>query len=40
MERVEITKAFMGICTMQVCAEKDATDKEILEVCNSMDGQK
>ena len=32
--RVLITKSFLGLCSMQVCAEKDATDEEILEVCN------
>lgn len=35
MRRVEITRSMMGICGMQVCAVKDATDEEILEVCNS-----
>ena len=34
MERVVVTKAMLGICGMQVCAAKDATDEEILEVCN------
>lgn len=34
MERIVITKAILGICHMQVCCERDATDKEILEVCN------
>jgi hypothetical protein len=32
--RVEITRMMVGICHMQVCAVKDATDQEILEVCN------
>ena len=35
MERVEITQCMVGICHMQVCAVDDATDEEILEVCNS-----
>lgn len=34
MNRVEVTRSFVGIYYMQVCAEKDASDKEILEVCN------
>lgn len=34
MERVEITKTFVGIFHMQVCAEADVTDAEILAVCN------
>lgn len=32
--RVSITQAAIGICHMQVCAAKDATDDEILKVCN------
>ena len=35
MNKVVITKPVMGICHMQVCAEKDSTDEDILEVCNS-----
>ncbi len=35
MDRVVVTKAVMGICHMQVCAVADATDEEILDVCNS-----
>jgi hypothetical protein len=35
MERVEVTNGFLGICHMQVCAVADATDDEILEVCDS-----
>jgi hypothetical protein len=35
MERVVITNAFVGFCHMQVCAVSDATDEEILLVCNS-----
>ena len=34
MNRVLITNPFIGICHMQVCAEKDVTDKEVLEICN------
>jgi len=34
MERVKVTIPFSGICYMQVCAEEDATDEEILEVAN------
>ena len=34
MERVVVTKPIIGIYAMQVCAEKDATDEEILLVCN------
>ncbi len=34
MDRVIVTKAMVGICGMQVCAEKDATNDEILAVCN------
>jgi hypothetical protein len=32
--RVEVTKPFMGICYMQVCAVNDATEEEILKVAN------
>lgn len=34
MKRVVITKAMIGICAMQVYAVKNATDEEILKVCN------
>lgn len=34
MKRIEITRPIIGICFMQVCAEEDVTDEEILEVCN------
>jgi len=34
MERVVVSIPFAGICYMQVCAEADATDEEILEVAN------
>lgn len=33
-ERVMIVKNFHGICHMIVCVEKDATNDEILEMCN------
>lgn len=33
-ERVLVTRAIVSICYMQVCAAKDATDEEILAVCN------
>jgi hypothetical protein len=35
VERVVVTRAFLGICHMQVCAVADATDEEILTTCNS-----
>ena len=35
MNRVEVTQPMIGICFMQVCAEWDATDEEILKVANS-----
>lgn len=35
MKRVEITRSMVGICHMQVCVEKGATNAEILRVCNS-----
>ena len=34
MERVIVTKPMIGICYMQVCAHKDSTKEEILEVAN------
>jgi hypothetical protein len=34
MDRVVITKPWQGMCHMQACAAKDATDEEILDVCN------
>jgi hypothetical protein len=34
MNRVEVSRRAVGILYMQVCAEKDATDEEILLVCN------
>ena len=35
MNRVEVTRAFHGFTRMQVCAEADATDEEILATCNA-----
>jgi len=35
MKKVEVTNKLLGICHMQVCAEKDASDEDILLVCNS-----
>ena len=35
MRRVEVTKPFCNLYTMQVCAVEDATEEEILEVCNT-----
>ena len=34
MDRIVVTKVFHGIFSMQVCAEKDVSDDEILVVCN------
>lgn len=34
MNRVTVTRSMVGICHMQVCAKSDATDEEILAVCN------
>jgi hypothetical protein len=34
MDRVVVTKCMMGIFAMQACAQHDASDEEILEVCN------
>ena len=34
MERVIVTRAMVGICHMQVCAEADVTDEEILKTAN------
>ena|SRR3990172_6866517 len=33
-ERVVISKMFVSLLFMQVCAVPDATDEEILELCN------
>jgi len=34
MTRVTITRTFCGLIHMQVCTVPDATDEEILDVCN------
>lgn len=34
--RVVVTRPIKGIAHMQVCAVSDATDEEILEVCNRL----
>lgn len=34
MEKVIVTRPFTGLASMQVCAEENATDEEILRVCN------
>jgi hypothetical protein len=34
MERVTISRPAIGLLYMQVCVVEDATDEEILEVCN------
>lgn len=34
MKRVELTLCVLGLTRMQVCAVADATDAEILDVCN------
>ena len=34
MDKVIVSRSMIGICHMQVCVEHNATDKEILEVCN------
>jgi hypothetical protein len=33
--RIIISNSFMGLTAMQVCAEADVTDEEILEHCNT-----
>lgn len=35
MDRTLITDHFLGPTLMQVCAESDVTDQEILTVCNT-----
>ncbi len=35
MKKVVVTKGWVGIYHMQVCAVEDATDEEILETCNT-----
>jgi len=34
MAKVIVTRPMLGLCHMQVCAIKDVTDEEILEVSN------
>jgi hypothetical protein len=34
VNKVVVTQAMIGICHMAVCCEKEATDDEILAVCN------
>ena len=34
MKKIMITNPMVGICGMQVCVDKSATDEEILKVCN------
>ena len=34
MDRVIVTKPMVGIFAMQVCACKEATNAEVLKVCN------
>lgn len=34
MNRVEIVAPFVSLIAMRVCAVKDASDEEVLEVCN------
>jgi hypothetical protein len=34
-ERVMVSRPMVGLFAMQVCAVDDATDEEILSVCNS-----
>lgn len=34
MDKVVVTRGIVGLCHMQVCAHKDATDEEILAVAN------
>lgn len=35
LDRVVVTNPFVGLLHMQVCAARDATDEEILRVCNT-----
>ena len=35
MNRVIVTNPMIGLVGMQVCAARDATDEEILKVCNT-----
>lgn len=34
MERIIITRSIIGLCYMQVCCVKDASNAEILDKCN------
>lgn len=34
MDRIVVTQSMIGLLYMQVCAEHNATDEEILTVCN------
>lgn len=34
-KRVVVTRSALGFCHMQVCAGAEATDEEILAVCNA-----
>lgn len=34
LDRIIMTNPFVGICHMQVCADKDVTEDEILAFCN------
>lgn len=34
LARVLVTRPIIGICFMQVCAVREATDEEILQICN------
>ena len=35
MKKIIITNPMIGICYMQICADKKATDKEILAIANA-----
>jgi len=35
MNKVVVSRNYNGLCSMQVCVEPDATDEEILNVCNT-----
>lgn len=34
MNKIVITRAIIGLTAMQVCAEKNVSDKDILDFCN------
>lgn len=34
LEKVVVSRVYANLCIMQVCAEKDLTDEEILAICN------